>query len=46
MNPINFPLLVLALSFALLFAAAHIGDFLRNRMFPLKEDVRNDFGTV
>jgi len=42
----NSPLLVLILSFVLLFLAAHLGDFLRNRVFPLKEDVRNDFGVV
>ena len=42
----NFPILVLALSFVLLFLAAHIGDFLRNRVFPLNEDARNDFGVV
>jgi hypothetical protein len=46
MNPMNFPILVLALSFVLLFLAAHIGDFLRNRVFPLNEDARNDFGVV
>jgi hypothetical protein len=46
MNPMNRPLLVLALSFVLLFLAAHIGDFLRNRVFPLNEDARNDFGVV
>jgi hypothetical protein len=46
MNPMNFPLLVLALSFAFLFLAAHIGDLLRNRVVPLKEEVRDDFGMV
>jgi hypothetical protein len=46
MNPMNAPLLVLALSFVLLFLAAYIGDFFRNRVIPLKEDVRNDFGVV
>jgi hypothetical protein len=46
MNLMNFPLLVLALSFVFLFLAAHFGDFLRNRVFPLKEEVRNDFGVV
>src|SRR6201987_2672932 len=46
MNLMNFPLLVLALSFVFLFLAAHLGDFLRNRFFPLKEEVRNDFGVV
>jgi hypothetical protein len=46
MNPMNFPLLVLALSFVILFLAAHIGDLLRNRVLPLKEEGRNDFGVV
>jgi hypothetical protein len=42
----NLPLLVLALSFVFLFLAAHFGDLLRNRVFPLKEEVRKDFGVV
>ena len=42
----NLPLLVLALSFVFLFLAAHLGDLLRDRVFPLKEGVRNDFGIV
>lgn len=46
MNPMNSPLLVLVWSFALLYLAAHIGDFLRDRVFSLKEDVRNDFSVV
>jgi hypothetical protein len=46
MNVMNFPILVLALSFVLLFLAAYIGDFLRNRVFPFKEEARDDFGTV
>ncbi len=46
MNLMNFPLFVLVLSFVVLFLAAHLGDFLRNRAFPLKEEVRNDFGVV
>ncbi len=46
MNLMNFPLLVLALSFVFLFLAAHVGDLLRNRLLPLKEEVRNDFGVV
>lgn len=44
MNLMNFPLLVLVLSFLLLFLAAHLGDLLRNRVVPMKEEVRNDFG--
>jgi hypothetical protein len=46
MNLMNFPLLVLALSFVFLYLAAHIGDLFRNRLLPLKEEVRNDFGVV
>jgi hypothetical protein len=46
MNPMNSPILVLALSFVLLFLAAQIGDVLRSRVFPLNEDARNDFGVV
>jgi len=46
MNPMNYPILVLVLSFVLLYVAAHIGDVLRNRVFPLNEDARNDFGVV
>ena len=46
MNLLDFPLLVLALSFVFLFLAAHIGDLLRYKVLPLKEEVRNDFGVV
>jgi hypothetical protein len=46
MNPMNFPFLVLFLSFALLFLAAKVGSFLRNRARPLKENERDDFGVV
>lgn len=46
MNPIDFPLLVLALSFVLLFLSAYIGDLLRNRVIPLKEEEREDFSVV
>jgi hypothetical protein len=46
MNPMNFPLLVLVLSLVTLFLAAHIGDFLRNRVLPFKEEGRDDFGVV
>jgi hypothetical protein len=37
---------VLVLSFVLLFLAAQVGDFLRNRVLPLNEEVRGDFGVV
>ena len=46
MNPMDFPLLVLVLSFVFLFLAAHIGDLLRNRVIPMREEVRDDFGVV
>ena len=46
MNPMNFPVLVLVLSFVLLFFAAYIGDLLRNKVLPLKEEGREDFGVV
>ena len=46
MNPMDFPLLVLVLSFVFLFLAAHIGDLFRNRVFPMREEVRDDFGVV
>ena len=46
MKLMNFPLLVFALSFVILFLAAHVGDFLRNRVLPLKEEGREDFSVV
>jgi hypothetical protein len=46
MNLMNSPVVVLALSFVFLFLAAHIGDLLRNRVLPLKEEMRNDFDVV
>jgi hypothetical protein len=46
MNPMDFPLLVLILSFVLLFFAAYVGDLLRSRVLPLKEEGRDDFGVV
>jgi hypothetical protein len=46
MNPIDSPFLVLALSFVLLFLSAYIGDLLRNRVIPLKEEGREDFSVV
>jgi hypothetical protein len=42
----NFPLLVLFLSLLLLFLAAWLGDQLRDRILPLKEEDRNDYGVV
>jgi hypothetical protein len=46
MNPMDFPLLVLVLSFVLLYFAAHIGDLLRNKVIPLNEEGRDDFAVV
>src|SRR5215831_9033234 len=46
MNLMNFPVFVLVSSFVVLFLAAHVGDLLRNRVLPLKEEGRGDFGVV
>jgi hypothetical protein len=46
MNLLNFPLLVFALSFVVLSLSAQAGDTLRNRLRPLQEDERADFGLV
>jgi hypothetical protein len=46
MNLLNFPLLVFALSFAVLWLSVQTGDVLRNRLRPLQEDERVDFGIV
>jgi hypothetical protein len=46
MNLMNFPLLVLAFTFVMLFFAAYVGDLLRNKVLPLKEDGREDFSVV
>jgi hypothetical protein len=46
MNLMNFPLLVLTFTFVVLFLAAYVGDLLRNRVLPLKEDGREDFSVV
>ncbi|MGC2057716.1 MAG: hypothetical protein WA653_05615 [Candidatus Sulfotelmatobacter sp.] len=42
----NSPVGVLVLSFVFLFLAAYIGDLLRDRVLPLKEEVRSDFEVV
>jgi hypothetical protein len=42
----DFPVLVLFLSFLLLFLAAQMGDRLRERILPLKEEERGDYGVV
>ncbi|HEY7096661.1 MAG TPA: hypothetical protein VH437_08060 [Terriglobales bacterium] len=46
MTLMNFPLLVFALSLLVLFLAAIIGDQIRHRMFPLKDEGREDFNIV
>lgn len=46
MNLMNFPLLVFVLSFLALALSAQIGDTLRTRVRPLKEEERDDFGIV
>ena len=45
-NLMNFPLLVLGLSFGVLLLAAVIGDALRSKLHALNEDQRVDFGVV
>src|SRR5215475_13079695 len=42
----DFPSVILVLSFLLLFVAALIGDQLRKRMLPLKDEERDNFGVV
>lgn len=46
MRLMNFPLLVLCVSFLLLFLAAQLGDQLRKRVLPLKEEERTDYVVV
>src|SRR6201987_3923584 len=46
MNPMDLPFLVLVMSFVLLYSAAYIGDLFRNKVLPLKEEGREDFGVV
>jgi hypothetical protein len=43
---LNFPLLVFALSLIALWCSASIGGFIRQKMRPLHEDQRKDFGVV
>jgi hypothetical protein len=43
---VDFPLLVLAVSFIALLLSALAGAFFRKRLGPLKEDQRDDFGVV
>src|SRR5712671_195244 len=46
MNLMNFPFLVLVLSFLVLLATAGIGDILRQRGTPLNKEERDDFDVV
>ena len=43
MELMNFPILVLIISFVVLFLAAQAGDVLRSRLRPLQEEGREDF---
>lgn len=43
---LDFPLLVLALSFVVLLLAAWTGDLLRNRVRPVPDEERGDYGVV
>src|SRR5579862_5287108 len=46
MNLMNFPFLVLVLSFLALVLSAWAGDYFRRREGVLKEDAREDYSTV
>jgi len=46
MKLLNFPLLVLAVSFVVLLLAAWIGDFLRKRVRPVADEERDDYSVV
>jgi hypothetical protein len=46
MNPMNFPVLVWAISLVALYLATLIGDGLRKRIRPLPTDEREDFNVV
>jgi len=46
MTPIEFPLVMLVSSFALLYLAAEAGNFLRAKIHPLNEDERQDLAVV
>ncbi len=46
MNLLDFPLLVFVLSFAVLSLSAHAGAIFRNRLTPLQQGERDDFGVV
>lgn len=46
MELLDFPLLVLVVSFVALLLAAWIGDLLRNRVRPVQDEERDDYGVV
>lgn len=46
MNPLDSPVLVFALSFVILSLSAKTGDILSNRLRPLEDEERADFGVV
>jgi hypothetical protein len=46
MNLLDFPLLIFALSFVVLWLSVQTGDTVRNKLRPLQEDERVDFGIV
>jgi hypothetical protein len=46
MNLMNFPLLVLVISFLVLVLSAWVGDYFRRREGNLKDDEREDYSTV
>src|ERR1700751_1876072 len=46
MNLMNYPVLVLAFTFVMLFFAPHVGDLLHRKALPLREDGREDFSVV
>src|ERR1700748_3638832 len=45
-NLLNFPFLVFVLSLVMLWFFANLGAFIGQRVRPLKEEERNDFGVV
>lgn len=46
MNPLDSPVLVFVLSFVILSLSAKTGDILSNRLRPLEDEERSDFGVV
>jgi hypothetical protein len=46
MKLLDFPLLVLAVSFVVLLLAAWIGDLLRKRVRPVEDEERDDYSVV